>query len=202
MNKVETKKHWYDKPIKFLFFFLTLFPIFLLLGNYISCQLVLNNTITTTTNQFDANTNTETQQNLVNGDGDLTNIQGYLELGYRTPFDTALTYTNLTLSGMNEVYANEDNLKTWGEYLIPTATLPILTKLQTWYFSIILDNGSTFNDNVGNQDQFSMPTTTMAIWSLWEIQLAFYYIILRVILFLPNVICYLLDWVERRLGKL
>lgn len=204
MNKVETKKHWYDKPIKFLFFFLALFPIFLLLGNYISCEISFSQSKKTSfvRNNTSGNITYINEGNLVNDEGSILIPEEYENYNYLTPLESALLYTNLYLTGFNKIYAQEENYSTWGDYLLQDANLPILSPLSNFYYQLTSMDGASDPDQFFPNQIMIYPTSTLAVWSLWEIQLVFYYILLKVILFLPNVICYLLDWVERRLGKL
>ena len=200
MNKVETKKNWYDKPIRFLFFFLALLPIFMTLGNYISCQIQLSQWKTKQTIQTG-----EEEKPILNGDGDINSPQSYKELGYNTPIETAIFYTNAFLCNWNPSAINDgDNLVSNEKFFAyKTPNSHLISLLDEWYFKtfIYVENSAPeYFDGI--ELQLINAQTTLCIWSLYEIQLAFYYIILKVALFLPNVICYLLDWVERRLGKL
>ncbi len=196
MNKIETKKHWYDKPLRFLYFLAVLFPAFVFLFNFVTFQTLQNN-------KFTINTSTTPTGNTMENhySSDLNNSPyENVENDFRTPIDNTIWYTNYFLLGSQ----NLDNIENLELTDIENYTgyPPFLRHL----FRTLLNTNLFISLDIGDNNStytcmFNLDFLLTNIL-FYEVYITFLYILLRVILFLPNVICYLLDWVERRLGKL
>lgn len=185
-----SKKHWYDKPLKFLYFLVVLFPFALLLGNYISCQLSYdknkqitligsNNNITQETGRYEG--------------ADINNPYDYnFEQGYTTPMQNAIAYTILQLTEY-PYFPESDNesLEIFFDNRLNMG--PIKHAL----YELLL-----YSSNHAPETNFLFVPTIehlMFFILIYELEFTIYFILLKVILFLPNVIIYIMDWTERKL---